>query len=81
MQELKTTSTVLNLVRNKPEWSKEILDLAIELRDKGIVGIGIVGDTFGVTSAPNEEHVQNGRPTIELFTSFELVFKIVFIYF
>ena len=22
---------------------------------------------------PNEEHVQNGRPTIELFTSFELV--------
>jgi hypothetical protein len=36
------------------------LDLAIEFKDYGVVGIDMVGDVWGVSSAPNEATVRNG---------------------
>ena len=52
--------SVLSLLRTKPEWSNSILDLAIELKDQGVVGIDMAGDILGITSAPNEGDVKNG---------------------
>ena len=52
--------SVLSLLRTKPEWSNSILDLAVELKDQGVVGIDMAGDILGITSAPNEGDVKNG---------------------
>ena len=52
--------SIISLVRTKPEWSRQVLDLAIEFKDYGVVGIDVVGDVWGVSSAPNEATVRNG---------------------
>ena len=52
--------SVLTLIRTKPQWSADIVNVAIETRQDGVVGIDMIGDVFGVTSAPNELTTQNG---------------------
>lgn len=39
--------TILCCIRGKPEWSNQILDLCIQFKDKGVVGIDIAGDEAG----------------------------------
>jgi len=56
--------SIISLVRTKPEWSREVLDLAISFKDYGVVGIDIVGDVWGVSSLPNEGTVRNGKSSI-----------------
>ena len=58
-----TVRSVLTLIRTKPQWSADIVNVAIETRQEGVVGIDMIGDVFGVTSAPNEETSQNGKQT------------------
>lgn len=47
--------TILCCIRGKPEWSKEILDLCIQFKDQGVVGIDIAGDEAGEKPIPGEE--------------------------
>ena len=56
-----TVRSVLTLIRTKPEWSADIVNVAIETKQDGVVGIDMIGDVFGVTSAPNELTTQNGE--------------------
>ena len=53
--------SVLTLIRTKPQWSADIVNVAIETKQDGVVGIDMIGDVFGVTSAPNELTTQNGE--------------------
>ena len=53
--------SILILIRTKPEWSMELLNLAIEYKDQGVVGIDIAGDITGATSLPNEALLINGH--------------------
>ena len=39
-----------------PEWSQEILDLCIQFRDHGVVGIDIAGDEGGEKIIQDEEN-------------------------
>ena len=55
-----TIRSVLTLIRTKPQWSADIVNVAIETRQHGVVGIDMIGDVFGITSAPNEGTSQNG---------------------
>jgi adenosine deaminase len=55
-----TVRSVLTLIRTKPQWSADIVNVAIETRQDGVVGIDMIGDVFGVTSPPNEGTTQNG---------------------
>ena len=52
--------SLLLLVRSKPEWSSQVLDLAEQFRDRGVVGIDMQGDIIGATSLPNEQQQANG---------------------
>lgn len=47
--------TILSCIRGKPEWSQDILNLCIEFRDKGVVGIDIAGDEGGEHPIKGEE--------------------------
>ena len=50
-----TVRSILACVRTKPEWSHEILNLAIEFRNSGVVGLDLMGDIFGITDTdPND---------------------------
>ena len=53
--------SILLLVRSKPEWSHEVIDLADQFKDRGVVGIDIQGDIIGATSLPNEQGAANGK--------------------
>ena len=64
--------SILSAVRTKPQWSKQVLDLAIEFRAYGVVGIDMVGDVWGVSSLPNEATLRNG---IRIFLTFFLFFN------
>lgn len=39
--------TILCCIRGKPEWSSQILELCVQFKDKGVVGIDIAGDEAG----------------------------------
>lgn len=39
-----TIQSVLACIRTKPEWSREVLNLAIEFRNSGVVGLDIMGN-------------------------------------
>lgn len=56
-----TVRTILILIRTKPQWSMELLKLAMNYKDQGVVGIDIAGDIIGATTLPNEVQVINGR--------------------
>ena len=58
-----TVRSVLTLIRTKPQWSADIVNVAIETRQDGVVGIDMIGDVFGITSLPNEGTTQNGKQT------------------
>ena len=55
-----TIRSVLTLIRTKPQWSADIVNVAIETRQDGVVGIDMLGDVFGITSEPHEKTTQNG---------------------
>jgi len=52
--------SILILIRTKPEWSMELIQLAIQYKKCGVVGLDIFGDIIGATSLPNEAQVING---------------------
>ena len=70
--------SILILIRTKPEWSKELLNLAIEFKNKGVVGIDIAGDIIGATTLPNEAKVINGDTVLVYLFFFKDSFHIVF---
>ena len=74
-----TVRSVLTLIRTKPQWSADIVNVAIETRRDGVVGIDMLGDVFGITSAPNEKTVQNGRQTLILINNVVPNFRILFL--
>ena len=41
-----TIRSVLACIRTKPEWSQEVLNLAIEFRNSGVVGLDIMGNIY-----------------------------------
>ena len=67
--------SILILIRTKPEWSMELLNLAIEYKDQGVVGIDIASDFTGATSLPNEALQINGHYNynIYLFLTVDLI--------
>lgn len=46
--------SILSCIRGKPEWSKEILELCVQFKDKGVVGIDIAGDEGGESPIEGE---------------------------
>lgn len=47
--------TILCCIRGKPEWSEKILDLCIQFKGKGVVGIDIAGNEAGENPIEEEE--------------------------
>lgn len=47
--------TILSCIRGKPEWSQDILNLCIQFKGKGVVGIDIAGDEGGEHPIKGEE--------------------------
>jgi len=41
-----TIRSVLACIRTKPEWSREVLNLAIEFRNSGVVGLDLMGNIY-----------------------------------
>ncbi|GIY09182.1 adenosine deaminase [Caerostris darwini] len=50
-----TVRTLLCCIRGKPGWSKEIVQLCDQFRNKGVVGIDIAGDTQAVVDTSKED--------------------------
>lgn len=48
--------SILSCIRGKPEWSREILELCVEFREKGVVGIDIAGNEGGIEIIEGEEN-------------------------
>ena len=61
--------TILSCIRGKPEWSQEILDLCIQFKGSGVVGIDIAGDEGGEAVIEEEE---KGLITIFFISCFKL---------
>ena len=47
--------TILCCIRGKPEWSNHILDLCIQFKNQGVVGIDIAGNEAGEKPIAEEE--------------------------
>lgn len=47
--------TILSCIRGKQEWSNDLLNLCIDFKDKGVVGIDVAGDEGGCVVIEGEE--------------------------
>lgn len=47
--------SILSCIRGKPEWSQDILDLCVQYKNEGVVGIDIAGDEGGAEPIEGEE--------------------------
>ena len=56
----------------KPEWSLEIAELAIQNKDRGVVGVDIAGDEL---AEMDERHVAAFQVTMTPSTSFVLAVR------